>query len=253
MRKTVKLFGFGAAVLLLLLAAVPAVYGGQNLELVTRSEETQQDFYEGGIVEEVQQDFYDGGMIEGVPGDTVDFDGIEAILDYYQEDIDEIDQYVEDYIAEYGSIDDNFELSPYLQVKFDAIIEEINDLINDDEFEQDNQGQGLPLGGGVTKVDWEFVWIWFLPAWLIHIWLDDFWTIFIFETLGPVGLATIAILLIIASAGALASVAWVLASLLLGFGFSEILAINQGNGIIIHYVDFIIPGIPDFIADIEAQ
>lgn len=117
-----KVFGIGAVVLMILLALMPAVYG---ISLKTNSMP------------------YKYNNLPINKGDTRN--EILDIFDRYKTDIDEINQYVEEYIKKNGCIDENFELTDDLQIKFDAILYEIHiekqnsekaENINHRDFEQ---------------------------------------------------------------------------------------------------------------------
>jgi hypothetical protein len=196
MRKKFKLFGIGAAVLLITLAFMPCI----NAEQQT----------------------------------------VEQVLESYEDEIEDIQDYVDDYIDANGGIDEDFELTSGLQDTLDEIVDDAMGA----------QGGG---GGGINDVDVTNGWGWLGPYSIWIIWIDDYYTD-LMVTLGPAGLAIIAIILIIVSAGALASVAWVIASLIIGYGLMDIDNINQGDGVKIKYFDWWLFGVAfDYIDYIVAQ
>lgn len=250
----IKIFGIGATVLLVLLTAVPAVYGETSLPPSSAGIEEATITEAIAIMNEetnsVKKEIIpDRETTYGPSGDSVDWVQFQAILLQYQEDINEINQYCDDYIAENGYIDENFELPPDLQVKFDNIIDALEEAIDGENV----SGQPQPLGGGETKIEVKFMFGILGPAWKYWIYLDDNWTNYLVD-FGPWGIAGVAIILVVASAGKLITLAWILASLLIDVGLVIIDDINQGNGIIIIFVDWMFLGYPfDYIEDIRPQ
>jgi len=108
------------------------------------------------------------------------FQELDMIIGNYTEPIEEYDKYINDYINEYGGIDENFTVSV-------EIAEELNNLMTEISEIQSQQ----PQSGGVNDFDiwWEF--IIFCHAVLK---IDHFWTTLL-DVWGTLGLSLTVIIL----------------------------------------------------------
>lgn len=250
MKKTMKIFGIGAAVLMIILCATPMAYSTSTVIKTVRIQHEEAIATTDNIVGVTT-------VTEGIPSDSFDSQALDQIFIQYQAEIEEIDQYIADYIAIHGGIGNNFALPPDLQASYDIILSEIWGLIGYGSGESNvgmiqltqRQSQSIigeqinpvPLGG-INKVESYLFFDWLGPGMFYRIWLDSGWSSRIVQY-GPVSLALVALCLFFASAGTLATVAFSLASLIVGGYITEIAVKNHGNGVIIHYKDYLLWGV----------
>lgn len=257
-----KVFGIGAASLLLLIGFIPATTSGVFLEEVSFSTNSK-------IL---------------ITDNEIDWDKILVILKNHEAEIKEINQYVQRYISEHGHLDENFILPVHLEEKLDVIIKEcggkppqgqnkvrvgdrsiisclvqgLSKLINYFKTKQNlflSKSTLVNIYGG--KTDYEREWITFfgIPiGYIDKIWLDSGAVYWICKVMGPMGLAAIAIVLILTGVGATISIAFVIASLLTGYGLDEIYEMGRENGIYAEITDpFIYDTIPAVLTYLGSQ
>ncbi|GAG97790.1 unnamed protein product, partial [marine sediment metagenome] len=161
-----------------------------------------------------------------------DFDNIDKVLLEYKDDLAEIEEYIQDYIAEHDAIDENFVLPDNLQAKFDNIVNELSTTL----------GEICSLGGGKNDYRFSLQW-WGFKLWL---YLDHYWTTML-KYFGPMGVTGIAAIICFVSHGTLAPFAILAAGLILGYGVTRICDKDRGNGVVIYVQYSLIFFIPDYV------
>jgi hypothetical protein len=252
MMKKRKIFGIGAAILVILIAVVPAV-NAISLETKTTKYTYIKDPYE-----------------------KADFNKILDILEKYEEEISEIDAYIKDYIDTYGYLDNNFELPYGLKEKYETILKEGN--VKQPEEQEINKAYIFypklkntlykiykflkldykdpyitpTVGGG--KTDYKRVWIIPYISYIDQIWLDSTMVFWICKTIGPMGLAAIGIILILSGVGAPIGIAFTIASLITDIGFDQIYEMGKESGIYAEITEsFMYDPIPPILTYIGPQ
>jgi len=210
--KKLKIFGFGAAALMVLLAVTPAV---NSIPIKTGGKMS---------IEEVLQ-----------------------IFEQHNDAITEIETYIQDYISENGSIDENFTLPPYLETKYYATVTDLQNYVND------HQG-GAPSIGGGNKNGFEIEIFQDILGYGLRykLWLDHFWTT-VLNYLGPAGSAAVAIIVTLVSGGLAAPIAVTIAGLLITFGIDALCDLDEGFGIYIFIKHYLIPISLIFVEDAGPQ
>lgn len=97
MKRKIKFFGIGAAILLLLLSAAPAIYA------------------------------YDP--------DPDLWDDCKTVLDSYGQEIEDLNNYIEEYIGEYGKINYTFDFPSDLKTKLNNIYDDLNEVLLEEDLE----------------------------------------------------------------------------------------------------------------------
>ena len=161
-----------------------------------------------------------------------DFDAIDEIFLKYEDDLAEIDAYIQDYIAEYSAIDENFTLPSDLQAKADTILTELKNIYE-------------PLSGGG---DWYYYTVVYFQWWIFR------WPFYTYTEVGMChstlerwlnwyhsgGYTLLAILLcLLLGLGGIQAGVLALTIFLLGaFSADHIRQYDHGNGVIFWYMDF---------------
>jgi hypothetical protein len=183
---------------------------------------------------------------------------LNQILQNHQTDINLIAEYLNNYIAQYGSLPDNFTFPADLQQKFDAITNDVETLLDSiqgyqfiqepTELQQSEQiGRlGFPEGGGINRAQGPFPYTkWLPPEFGIYwkVWMNDAlckavevgahtWSLLqlLLLDLGPVGIFIDIILTAISV---------------------EIALVNQGNGVQfnIYFSFWHLPFLPQIYTD----
>ena len=254
-KKSIKILGAGLAVLMVLLCATPIAYSASSETYIVRVQQK----------EDINAYIFDGTETSlGIPSDSFDDQEFDQLFIQYETEIDEIEQYISDYIVIHGGIDNDFALPTDLQASFDMIINSLWELLDEDELEEFNvlelivteleefnvvmnqqqQSQSImieqnnpePLGG-INEIETEPFIDLLGPGTFYRIWMDSGWCDRIVAA-GPWGLFSIVLMLIAFSAGTLISIAISLALALLQGHITEIAANNHGNGVRLHYKDY---------------
>ncbi len=99
MKKNTKIFGIGATILILTLSISPVVYADPT-----------------SVFQKVWSD-------------------CEDILLAYNSTIEELNEYIEDYIDTYGELNHTFAFTPELQADLNNIFDELNDILEEEDLE----------------------------------------------------------------------------------------------------------------------
>lgn len=211
-----KIFGIGAVVLLLLFSMSPAVYA------------------------EARSSYYDD---------------IWLILDDYEDEIEELNDYL-DWAISQGLVDHNFELPSYYQEIFDMIWDDIEEEVDFEEWQQ-----SLNLRGGVNSIDADWFIQFFNPmgyGFWIDMWMDHEHTQALddatnFGTTG-VSIVLLVFCVLVEAAALVIQLIWIFASFLINGIADEMGDVDEGDGAHLYWKHFIYPTttIYDIIL-IEAQ
>jgi len=256
MKKT-KIFGIGAGILLMLLALFPAINALSIETNTTRSNILQEE--------------------------NIDYEQILYIIQKYEKEINEIEEYINDYIDKHGFIDIYFELPEDLKEKYETILKEGNVEIPKDQainyfknkpclklsifsnivkrfynYLKINSKNPFAIGddpypcGG--KTDYNRVWIIPYVAYVDQVWLDSTLVFWICKTLGPIGFAAIGIALTLSGVGAPIAIAFAIGSLLSGFGLDQIYEMGRETGLYCEITDvFMYDTIPPILTYMGPQ